>query len=86
MVNKLPGFQAIKPVIQVFTHDLGRWGLQPFSFVVWYQTYLLDVVVDAGVTGGQVFWLRDRDIVQPVKKTLQLRKTLVMFEREFHDG
>ena len=24
------------------------------SFVVWYQTYLSDVVVDAGVTGGQV--------------------------------
>ena len=86
MVDKLPGFQAIEPVIQVFSHDRGRWGLLPFALVVWNQTHLSDIVVGVGVTSGQLSWLRDRDTVQPFKETLQLRKTTGMFEREFRDG
>ena len=34
----------------------------------------------------EVPWLRDRNIVQPVKEMLQLRKTSGIFDREFFDG
>ncbi len=48
MVDKLPGFQTIEPVIQVFSHDRGRWGLLPFALVMWNQTNLSDIVIGVG--------------------------------------
>ena len=47
MVDKLPGFQAIEPVVQVFSHDPGGWGLQPFTLIVRYQANLLNIVIGA---------------------------------------